>query len=367
MEQLKFKIALNLIPNIGPRMVRRLVSYAGSTEAVFREKKQTLEKIPGIGSVKAASVKADNILAEAEKEIEFIRKQGIHVLFYLDDSYPLRLKECEDSPVILYSKGMIDLNAPRIISIVGTRKASEYGKSVTSEIIAWLASRYPDLVVVSGLAYGIDITAHKEALRNNLKTIAVLGHGFQFIYPAHHKYLSGKIIRDGALVTEFQGKCKPEPGNFVSRNRIIAGLADATLVIESALKGGALITADIAVSYNRDVLAVPGRGSDNYSRGCNMLIKTNKAALVENGTDVENALGWYVKKKSSIAVQQELFTELTSEEKKILEYLTLHGESALDHISLSLDIPVPKLSARLLNLEFCGLVKPLPGKYFRKN
>jgi len=367
MEDIQLKIALSLIPKVGPLLVRRLVAYTGSVEAVFREKKRILEKVPGIGVVKASQIETEKLLKEAENEVEYIRESGITALFYLDKEYPLRLRECEDAPVILYIKGEVDLNASKILSIVGTRNASDYGRSCTEELIDFLAERYPDLIVVSGLAYGIDITAHKAALKYKLNTIAALGHGFEFMYPSLHASIAKKILEQGALITEFRSDCKPEPGNFISRNRIIAGLADATIVVESAEKGGALITADLANSYNREVFAFPGRGIDTYSRGCNNLIKNNKAALIECGADVELAMGWYQDKKRPDSVQKELFVQLTGEEEKILNYLNVHGDSALDEISVSLQIPVAKTSASLLNMEFSGLVRPLPGKYFRKN
>jgi DNA processing protein len=367
MEDLQLKIALSLIPGIGPMLVRRLVAYTGSVEAVFREKKRILEKVPGIGVVKASQIETDKLLKEAELEAEYIQKSGIRALFYLDKEYPVRLKECEDSPVILYVKGKTEIEAVKVISIVGTRSASDYGKSCTEEIISYMAERYPDLVVISGLAYGIDITAHKAALKNNIITIAALGHGFEFMYPSLHKSIAKKILDQGALVTEFKSLQKPEPGNFISRNRIIAGMADATVVVESAEKGGALITADLANSYNREVFAIPGRGIDTYSKGCNNLIKTNKAALAECGADIELAMGWYRGKKKPATMQKSLFIQLTSDEEKILDYLNEHGDSALDDISITLNIPVARVSAMLLNMEFNGLVRPLPGKYFRKN
>lgn len=366
MDDIQFKIALNLIPQFGPRLVRRLVSYSGGVEAVFREKRKNLEKIPGVGAVKASLFDREKILKEAEEEVNYILAHDVIPLFFLDDAYPRRLRECEDGPVILYTKGKIVFNAGKVISIVGTRKASAYGKSVTEEIIAYLAERYPEMLVVSGLAYGIDITAHKAALSNDLMTVAALGHGLEYLYPGTHRSVAKKICEQGALVTEFQSTRKPDPGNFVSRNRIIAGLADATIIIESAEKGGALITADLANSYNRDVFAVPGRGTDNYSRGCNKLIRSNKAILAECGQDIEEGMGW-IRKDRKQGIQKSLFYDLSMEEKSIMSYLEENGDSALDTISLAVDLPVSRLSALLLNLEFNGLVRTLPGKVYRKN
>ncbi len=348
-------------------MVRRLVAYTGGIEAVFKESKRAFEKIPGIGEGKASLIKNGTKLLEiAEREVRYIQKEGIIPLFYLDKNYPVRLRECEDAPVMIYVKGNVEFNVPKVISVVGTRKASDYGKANTEEIIQYLAASYPDLIVVSGLAYGIDIAAHKAALKNKILTIAALGHGFDYIYPSLHAQYARKIIDQGALVTEFQGDRKPDPGNFVSRNRIIAGLADATIIIESAEKGGALITADIANSYNRDVFAVPGRSTDSYSKGCNNLIKFNKAALIENGKDVEYAMGWYKEKKKPQAIQKSIFVDLNPDEQKILTFLKENGDSSLDEICISLEMPVSKVSAQLLTLEFNGLVRPMPGRFFTR-
>ncbi|MBN1596701.1 MAG: DNA-processing protein DprA [Bacteroidales bacterium] len=365
MENLQIKIALSMIPSLGPRLVRKLVSYAGGIETVFNNKRSRLAKIPGIGEIKAARINGDKILKAAEAEIDYMSKNNIIPLFYLDKEYPLRLRECEDAPIVLYVKGDINFNISKVISIVGTRHSSSYGRVCTEEIITYLAECFPELVVVSGLAFGIDITAHKAALNNGLKTIAALGHGFDFIYPAAHKYYTHSIEKQGALVTEFRSTQKPEPGNFVSRNRIIAGLADATVVIESAEKGGALITADLANSYNREVFAVPGKTSDTYSKGCNQLIKQNKAALIECGADIELAMGWFKEKCKPQSIQKSLFVNLSDEEKLIYNLLKSNGEMPLDEISVSLELPVAKVSASLLNMEFNGLLRLLPGKMYK--
>jgi len=368
MNDLQLKIALSIIPKVGPRLVRRLVAYAGGIDAVFNKKnKRAFEKIPGIGEGKASLIcNVDQLLNEAEKEVEYITKEGIKALFYLDKNYPVRLRECEDAPIVLYVKGNADLNAQKIISVVGTRKASDYGKACTDEIIRYLADNYPELIIVSGLAYGIDIAAHKAALNNHLHTIAVLGHGFEFIYPSLHGKYARKIMKQGALVTEFLSNKKPDPGNFVSRNRIIAGLSDATVVVESAEKGGALITADLANSYNRDVFAIPGRNFDSCSKGCNNLIKFNRAALAECGKDIEYAMGWFKEKKKPEAIQKSIFTDLNPDEQKILSYLQDNGDSSLDELCVSLEMPVSRVSSYLLTLEFNGLVRPLPGRYFTR-
>jgi len=366
METLQQKIALSLIPGIGPRLVRRLVAYTGGVEAIFDGKKPVLEKIPGIGSGKAAGFNTSKLLKDAEKEIDIISKKGIKALFYLDKEYPARLRECEDAPTILYVDGEVDFNVAKTISIVGTRKATDYGKERTEEIVNYLAGQHPDILVISGLAYGIDIAAHKAALQANLKTVAALGHGLQLVYPSVHRKYAARIREQGALISEFPYNQAPDPGNFVSRNRIIAGLADAVVVTESGERGGALITADLAMSYNRDVFAIPGKSSDTYSKGCNKLIKFNKAALAESGADIDFAMGWKLETKNNSSVQKALFVELTPEEEQIMQLFSESDELAIDEISVSLSRPVARISATMLNLEFNGLVRSLPGKYFKK-
>lgn len=368
MDDLHLKIALSMIPHMGPRLVRRLVAYAGGVEAVFKDQKKWMSKIPGIGKSKVSFFEKDKILKKAEEELERITKRNIKALFYLDDNYPLRLKECEDAPVILFVKGDIDLNAEHVLSIVGTRKTTNFGRKVTEEIVGYLASRFPDLLIVSGLAYGVDILAHRAALKNNLKTVAALGHGLDHVYPAVHSKDADIIAQHGALLSEFPSLKKADPGNFVSRNRIIAGLAEATIIVESAEKGGALITADLANSYNRDVFAVPGRSIDKYSRGCNQLIKSNKAALIENGSDIELALTWVAlsEKSKRQPQQRSLFVNLSEEEKNILDYMSNSNTVLLDEICYSLALPIHKVSSTLLNLEFGGFVRSLPGKQYQK-
>lgn len=361
-ESLKYKIGIGLIPMIGSILARKLIAYTGSAEAVFNEKKSKLLKIPSIGEHVARAISSQQVLSRAEEEIEYIKKHNIKALYYLDKDYPVRLHHCEDAPIILFVKGDTNLDSSKILSVVGTRNATGYGKDMCNRIISGLAQNHPELLIVSGLAYGIDIYAHKEALANNLHTAAVLGHGLNTVYPGIHKSVAQKIVCQGALISEFINDVGPDKPNFVRRNRIIAGLADATLVVESAVRGGALITAELAISYNRDVLAVPGRSFDEYSAGCNKLIKQNKAALVECPEDVEYVLGWQVEKVK--AFQRNLFPVLSAEESKIFELLKENGELAIDIISLKADMPVSKVSALLLNMEFAGVVKSLPGKVY---
>lgn len=360
---LKYKIALSLIPRIGDINARKLVSYIGSVEGVFREPYRSLIKIPGIGSSLARYISDKSYLKTAEKEAEFVEKKKIRTFFYLDNDYPYRLKQCDDSPVLFFFKGNCDLNAPRILSIVGTRNATSRGREICDRIITGLAADNPGLVIVSGLAYGIDIAAHKSALANKLPTIGVLGHGFNALYPSVHRPVAASMLENGGLITDFRSDEKPERNNFIKRNRIIAGISDATLVVESAVEGGALITADIANSYNRDVFAVPGRVDDTWSGGCNNLIKRNKAALVENHEDIEYLLDWKPQ-KAPAPVQRVLFSELTGEEKKIFEILAKEGEMNIDPLSRESGIPVQKLSTLLLNMEFNGIIKSRPGNMY---
>lgn len=361
---LKHKIALSLIPTIGDISARRLVSYIGSVEGIFSEPFGNLIKIPGIGSGMAQAIIKRDYLEKAEKEVEYINKYNIKTFFYLDEEYPFRLKQCEDAPVIFYFTGNCNLNESKIISIVGTRSATQQGKEICEKIITGLASGHPDLVIVSGLAYGIDIAAHKSAILNNLPTIGVLAHGLKTLYPSVHRSTTRKMIQNGGLLTDFLSDVLPERNNFLKRNRIIAGLSDATIVIESGIKGGALITADIANSYNRDVYAVPGRPGDQWSGGCNNLIKKNAAALIESYEDIEVNLNWEPSGTRG-PVQRMLFDELSGNEKLIYEKLKQDRELTIDVMCQIIDIPVQKLSSILLQMEFNGIIKCSPGNVYR--
>ncbi len=363
---LKYKIGIGMIPYVGSITAKKLIAYTGSIEGVFKEKRKALEKIPGVGPILSKNITQNGLLDRAEKEIEFIRKYNINVYFYLDKDYPERLKQCCDAPLILYAKGDTPLNPQKIISIVGTRKATPPGLDACNALVDNIAANHPDVTIVSGLAYGIDCCAHKGSLRNKLPTIAVLGHGLNTIYPAVHRGIAKKISDNGALLTEFTSTDIIDRNNFIKRNRIIAGLSDATIVVESALNGGALITADIANSYDRDVFAYPGRVNDEFSQGCNRLIKINKAALMENINDLEYHLGWDVKKKNK-PTQQKLFIELTSDEKKITAILKEEEETTIDMLCIKLNMPASYVSTMLLGLEFNGIIKSLPGKVYRLN
>jgi DNA processing protein len=361
---LRYYIGISLIPGIGSITAKKLIAYTGNVEAVFKEKKKNLLKIPGIGEMLAEQIVNQQVLSIADAEIEFIDKYNITYSCYHDSDYPARLKNCEDAPIILFYKGNTDFNQPKVLSIVGTRNATEYGKECCNQLIADLKQRGHKVLIVSGLAYGVDICAHRAALRNDFETAAVLAHGLSTIYPGVHRATAKDISENGALVTDFISSILPERNNFIKRNRIVAGLADATLVVESGLKGGALITADIAHSYNRDVLAFPGRTNDAYSKGCNWLIKSNKAALIENVEDLEYHLSWEISTQKQ-ALQTELFAVLTDEENVLISILRDHGELPIDIIAINANLPVSKVSALLLNIEFAGLVKSMPGKVYR--
>lgn len=362
--QLLYKIAISLVPGIGVILARNLIAYIGSIEEVFREKPKTLMKVPGIGEVNARRFRHPEILERAEKELEFIVKNNISTCFYLDKNYPRRLFNCSDAPILIYLKGKVNLDCEKVISIVGTRNATEYGKEVCNNLIAEIKERNHQILIVSGLAYGIDIQAHKSALRFNLPTVAVLGHGLDLLYPSLHSGTAKKMQDNGGLVSDFPSRTKIDPANFIRRNRIIAGLSDATVVIESGLKGGALVTANIASSYNRDVFAFPGRISDPFSAGCNKLIKINGAALIESVNDLEYIMGWEQDKKPD-GIQQQLFVDLSEQEKMICSLLKDGKTLFIDQICAEAGLPMSRVSGLLLNLEFKGVVSAMPGKLYK--
>lgn len=362
-----YKIAISFLNGIGPVNTKKVIAYTGSLEGLFKEKKQNLLKIPGIGQSFVNKLDRESAIALAEEEQKFITVNKLKVAFYLDEMYPQRLLNCADSPCTLYYKGQTDFNVARTISIVGTRNASEYGREVCNKLIQDLSKKNIKPIIISGLAYGVDICAHKAALANGLQTVAAVGHGLDMMYPAQHKRYAEEILRQGAIISEFTSNSKFDPKNFVRRNRIIAGMSDATIVIESAAKGGSLVTADIANSYNRDVFAFPGRTSDKSSIGCNKLIKTNQAHLIEGISDLEYILGWEDIKKEAESVQAKLFVELSPDEESLIQVLKEDRNAAIDIICLKCDLPMSKVSSLLLKLEFDGLIKSLPGKIYALN
>jgi len=319
-------------------------------------------KIPGIGQSTVNSIISQKVLERAEQEMEFIEKFGIKPLYFLDKDYPSRLKHCIDSPILLYFLGNADLNAEHIVSVVGTRRASEYGKEYCDKIIEGLSDI--NVLVVSGLAYGIDTQAHKAALQNNLQTVGVLGHGLDRIYPYANKSLAEKMMDNGGLLTDFISKTNPDRENFPKRNRIVAGLCDALIVVETAMKGGALITANIANSYNRDVFAVPGKLGDKFSEGCNFLIKTNKAALIQSADDIKYIMQWDLVDRKA-PKQRKLLIEFSPEEEKVVNVIKNSKEVSIDYIVSQSGLSNSKVASALLNLEFEGVVKSLPGKMYK--
>ena len=363
-EDLLYNIAITELQGIGDITAKKLIAYCGSAKQVFSEKINVLEKIPGIGSVYANSINFSKIeaLAIAENELKFIEKNKINAIFFLNENYPKRLLHCEDSPVIIYFKGAIDFNVPKVISIVGTRNATEYGKDFCNQLVEDLVPHHP--LIVSGLAYGIDICSHKAALKNKLATVGILAHGLDRLYPAQHSTVAQQMIANGGLASDYKSGTNPDRENFPKRNRIIAGLADITIVVESSKKGGSLITAYLANDYNRDVFALPGRITDTQSEGCNNLIKSNKAALIQSVKDIEYIMGWESEKPAN-PKQQRLFVELSEEEKTITQLLSQKDKLAIDDLSLQAKFPMSKTASLLLNLEFNGVVKSLPGKMYQ--
>ena len=361
-EELLHILALLNTDGIGDVMAKKLIAHFGSATAIFSQKKQALLKISGIGSLIIAALRDKNNFARAQQEIEFIQDNNIQYSYFQDNDYPVYLNQCFDAPVLFFKKGKINLKEQKIISIVGTRQMTGYGKSVLEELFKGIKEYNP--IIVSGLAYGVDIYAHKLALKHNLQTIAVLAHGLDRIYPPAHRKYAKQLLENGGLLTDFWSGTNPDRENFVKRNRIVAGLSQATIVIESAEKGGSLITANIANSYNRDVFAIPGRITDAYSRGCNQLIKTNGAAVLTSVKDLAYILNWEKDNKAKKTIQKQLFIDLSESEKEVYNYLLKEGKQQLDVIALHCNFPIYKIATLLLNLELKGVIKPLPGKIF---
>ena len=346
---------------IGAILAKKLIVNVGDVSQIFKEKTSTLSKINGIGNhVLKHLFDAENIKS-ATQELKYIKENKTNFSYFLDDDYPTNLQHCIDSPILLFKDGNIDFSNDKIISIVGTRNMSSYGRDFCNKLVDDLAEYNP--IIVSGFAYGVDICAHKAAIKNNLQTLAVLAHGLEEIYPKVHKKYINQVNENGGFLTEFWHNETPLRENFLKRNRIVAGISKATIIIESAEKGGSLVTADIANSYNRDVFAVPGRTTDLYSKGCNNLIKNNRAQLLTSAEDIVKMLNWDIKEKPK-TIQKQLFVELNENEQKIYDLLHEKGAQLLDVISLECNIPVYQLSSILLQLEMKGVLKPLPGKLF---
>ncbi len=366
-QQLLAVLALQNVSKIGDITAKKLINHCGSAEAVFSETKQNLLKIDGIGEIVISDLFNTCHFKEAEAELRFIKDDNISCHYFTDDSYPEKLKHCIDGPILLFQSGNINLKQQRIISVVGARKITTQGIANCETLIEDLAPFNP--VIVSGFAYGTDITAQKAAVKNNLQTIGCLAHGLNQIYPKVHKKYVADIEKHGGFFTDFWSNHPFDRNNFLKRNRIIAGLSEATIIVESAEKGGSLVTADIANSYNREVFAIPGRITDSQSVGCNNLIKHQKAHLLSSAADLIYILGWEldistgsITKKP--AVQKQLFVELELEEKAVYNFLKDNGKELLDMIALKCNMPTFRVATILLNMELKGVVRPLPGKQF---
>jgi len=364
-DELLYAMALQRVPNLGDVRVKKLIQAVGSAEGVFRERLSLLGRIPGIGMSRLKSLNLSVVLSEAEAEFEFIEKEGINYYYYQDKNYPQALKHCIDSPIVLFHRGLIDLEKPRILSFVGTRRATTYGIQCCEQLIEDLSVFQP--VIVSGFAHGIDIAAQKKAIQMGLQTIGCLAHGLNQIYPKSHERYIKKVEANGGFVTEFWSNDVFDRKNFLKRNRIIAGLSSATIVVESAESGGSLVTADLAMSYDRELFAVPGRCLDSQSVGCNNLIKTQKAQLITSAADIVYALGWDVDKELQKVRQPLLFVELSKEEEVVAAFLKEKESEQIDMIAIECQIPVHKIASLLLQMEMKGVVSPLPGKKFKWN
>ena len=362
--ELLYEVALTLIPGIGDVNGKKLVAYCGGAEAVFKEKKKNLFHIPGIGEKSVESIVSQKVLSRAEKELAFAERNGIKILYYLNPDYPKRLQHCYDSPIIIYCKGASDLNVDKVVGVVGTRNVTDYGKMLTERIIEQLVC--DNVLVVSGLAYGVDTCAHHAALKNNLITAAVLAHGFQTIYPSVNKNLARKIVdKGGCLLTENISGTEPDRENFPKRNRIVAGMIDCLIVVESAAKGGALITAEIANLYDREVFAFPGKIGDIYSEGCNKIIKENKANILTDIEDLRSLMRWNEEKKV-VSRQMRMFRDFSDEEQKVMDVFGNENVVYLDKIITETMLSPTKIASILLSLEFDGVLTALPGKRYQK-
>ncbi|MGM1054650.1 MAG: DNA-processing protein DprA [Bacteroidota bacterium] len=361
LSELLYVLALQHIPNLGDSTAKKLIRHLGSAEAVLKSKKESLLKIDGIGKFKLKGFYDSAHLHAAEAELKFIQENKIQYYYYQDMDYPEKLKHCNDGPILLFSRGNIDLKNKKIISVVGTRNITIHGTAFCEQLIEDLAPLDP--VIISGFAYGVDITAQKAAVKNKLQTIGCLAHGLNQIYPKIHSKYVEQMEENGGFFTDFWSTQAFERTNFLKRNRIIAGLSEATIVVESAEKGGSLVTADIANSYNREVFAVPGRPNDSQSRGCNNLIKSQNAHVLTSAADLVYILNWDLNIGQSV-VQKQLFIELNSKEQPIHNYLRENGKQQLDTIALNCEIPTYKAAGLLLEMELKGAIRPLPGKLF---
>lgn len=360
-EELSSYIALTMARGVGPVLARRLISTLGSAKNVIETPQRKLEMVPGVGSVLAEAIKQPNLLDCANRELDFLAKVGGKAICDVEADYPKRLKECEDCPIVLYQKGNMHLEEKHVLGVVGTRKMTAYGRTHINNVLKELSERVPDLLIVSGLAHGVDGAAHRCALELGVQTVGVVGHGLNMIYPAEHRGLSERMMANGGMLTEFHSHSSVDRKNFVSRNRIIAGLCDVIWVVESGEKGGALLTADFADSYSREVCALPGRVGDLYSIGCNNLIKKNRAVMVENADDIIQMMNWDQKAHKKEAVQLSLFMDLTERERLVVQVLEIEGRMQVNQMVRKLQLPMNELSSLLFDLEMKDVVCSFPG------
>ena len=360
-EKLLAILRLQKCKAVGDILAKKLIVNVGDVSQIFKEKATSLSKINGIGNHVLKHLFDEKNVKLAAAELKYVQENRIAYSYFLEDDYPTNLQHCIDSPILLFQDGNIDFSNQKIISIVGTRNMSSYGRDFCNQLVKDLAQYNP--IIVSGFAYGVDICAHKAAVKNNLQTVAVLAHGLDEIYPKVHKKYINQVSENGGFLTEFWHNETPLRENFLKRNRIVAGISKATIIIESAAKGGSLVTADIANSYDKDVFAVPGRTTDLYSKGCNNLIKNNRAFLLNSAEEIVKMLNWDLYEKPKV-IQKQLFLDLDEKEQKIYDLLHEKGKQMLDVISLECNIPIYQLSAILLQMELKGVSKPLPGKMF---
>ena len=361
-------LALSKVQATQLAVIHSLIEEVGSAKELIENAGNIKDIVPEAGPRLCELLNDESLIVNAEKEIEFIEKNNIRLICKGDKDYPYRLAECNDAPLVLHGMGNADLNAKHIVSIVGTRHASEYGKSVCENFVADLAKFVPGTLIVSGLAYGIDVCAHRAALKAGLPTVGVLAHGLDRIYPTAHRSTAKSMIENGGLLTEFMSGTNPFPQNFVQRNRIVAGMADATVVIESASKGGSLITASLATGYDRDCFAFPGRINDQYSQGCNELVSRNRAALITSAYDFVEAMNWEVatKKKSAEDLQTELFPDMSPEETAVMTALRENSDGLqVNQMVVQLNTPINKLLTLLFEMEMKGYIKAVAGGCYR--
>lgn len=356
-----YRIAFHLIEGLGNVTSRRLIQHFGGVREVFDARLDEINGVIKLPKRIYEQLHSPELLAAAESEMQFIHDNGIETIWFEDEEYPKRLRQAYDAPILLYKKGDFDLNRGKVVAIVGTRSCTRYGIEKTREFVEGLLPH--NALIISGLAYGIDITAHRHAMDNQMTTVGVLGHGLNKIYPAAHRSDADQMCENGGLLTEFPTNVKLVPELFPMRNRIVAALADATIVVEAAAKGGALITAQFAFGYNRDVFALPGRVGDRYSEGCNNLIKQQKAHLLQSVKDIEYIMRWDAM-ETERTVQKQLFVELTSEEQELYDYLENQKTVGMETLMVDLGLPGSILASRLLQMELKGIVRAYPGKKY---